>query len=150
MITLSLLKYLEDHGLGVLDENLFWQKLTVSHDGLYVVELGDSQERAARTSTTYELYSRFLDDVKAYQRLEQVAELLNRSYGICTLPAVPGYIDEGFSNVTIMPVSTISNAGLDSEGRVVFSITGKIYFDKPKPQRGNHLRKEFYGSNRNG
>ena len=136
MITLSLLKYLENNGLGILDESLFWQKLTVGHNGIYIVEIGDSKSRGIRTSTTYELYSRHTDDVKAYQGLAEVAKLLNSSYEVCSLPKVPGYTETEFSNVTIMPVSTISNAGLDSEGRVVFSITGKIYYDEP--QRANN------------
>ncbi len=129
MITLSLLQYLADNNLGVIDESLFWQKLTANHDGVYVVELGETRARGTRMATTYELYSRFRDDVLAYQTLEKIAQLLNSSYSVCALPAVAGYTEKGFENVTIMPVSTISNSGLDSEGRVVFSITGKIYYD---------------------
>ncbi len=129
MITLSLLQYLQDNGLGIIDEDLFWQKLGVDREGVYIVELGGNNDRGSRRSTTYELYSRHTDDVKAYQKLEDICKLLNRSYSVCRLPPVPEYSNREYQNVTIMPVSPISNAGLDVEGRVVFSTTGIVYYE---------------------
>lgn len=131
MITLALLKFLEDNGFGEIDKDLFWQKMGLGNKGLYIVEIGASEDRGSRTSSVYEIYSRGVNDVQGYQILQQVADFLNKSYTVCTLPSVPPITDYQYRNVTIMPVSTISNTGVDSEGRVIYSITGKIYYDKP-------------------
>lgn len=129
IITLSLLKFLEDNGIGEIDKNLFWQKLGLGLDGLYIADIGASQSRLARHSTTYEIYSRHKDDLVAYKQLLEVANLLRNSYSVCNLPSVPPFTDEGFSQVTIMPPTTISNNGQDSNGRIVYSITGQIFYE---------------------
>lgn len=129
IITLSLLKFLENNGIGKIDENLFWQKLGLGLNGLYIADIGTSQSRFGRHNTTYEIYSRASDDFIAYGQLLEIANLLTNSYEVCHLPAVPPFTDEGFSQVTIMPPSTISNNGQDSNGRVIYTITGQIYYE---------------------
>ncbi len=127
-ITLSLLQFLEDNGFGKIDQTLFWEKLGLGKDGLYISDLGDSQDRTTRPSTTYEIYSRAKDDFRAYTQLQEVADFLTSSYNVCQLPSVPSCTDEGFSGVTIMPPSTIANAGIDANGHIIYSITGRIYY----------------------
>lgn len=58
MITLSLLKFIENNGLGVIDQNLFWQKLTLDKDGIYIADIGQTKERGGRNVVQFELYSR--------------------------------------------------------------------------------------------
>lgn len=135
VITLSLLQYLVDNGFGAIDDNLFWEKLGIGKDGLYISDLGGSQSRTAAHYTTYEIYSRAKDDLTAYTQLLDVANFLAASYGVCTLPAAAGFTDEGFDHVTIMPPSTVANMGQDSNGRVIYSITGQIcYHDSYQPK----------------
>lgn len=129
VLTLSLLKYLSDNGFGTIDQNLFWEKLGLGKNGLYITDVGDAQERGARKSTTYELYSRGDSDLDGYTKLQAVAEFLRKSYEVCDLPAVPPYSDEGFTNVSILPPSTISSMGEDGNGRIIYSITGRVYYD---------------------
>lgn len=131
MITLSLLKFIENNGLGVIDQNLFWQKLTLDKVGIYIADIGQTKERGGRNVVQFELYSRGSDDVDGYKRLQAVLDLLNNNYVVCALPSVQsgsGVITEGFSNVTIMPPSSISNYGLDSQGRIIYSATGTLYY----------------------
>lgn len=131
MITLSLLKFIENNGLGVIDQNLFWQKLTLDKVGIYIADIGQTKERGGRNIVQFELYSRGSDDVDGYKRLQAVLDLLNNNYVVCNLPSVQsgsGVITEGFSNVTIMPPSSISNYGLDSQGRIIYSATGTLYY----------------------
>ena len=128
MITLSLLKYLEDNGFGVIDESLFWQKLGLDKVGIYISDVGSTHNRGELRSTTYELYSRGTSDVQGYEQLEAIVNFLASSYGTCELPAVPPVTQEGYSNVTIMPPSTITNAGEDEQGRIVYNATGRIYY----------------------
>ena len=129
VLTLSLLKYLSDNGFGTIDQNLFWEKLGLGKNGLYITDVGDAQERGVRKSTTYELYSRGDSDLDGYTKLQAVAEFLRESYDVCDLPAVPPYSDEGFTNVSILPPSTISSMGEDGNGRIIYSITGRVYYD---------------------
>lgn len=131
MITLSLLKFIENNGLGVIDQNLFWQKLTLDKVGIYIADIGQTKERGGRNIVQFELYSRGSDDVDGYKRLQAVLDLLNNNYVVCALPSVQSgsqTITEGFSNVTIMPPSSISNYGLDSQGRIIYSATGTLYY----------------------
>lgn len=131
MITLSLLKFIENNGLGVIDQNLFWQKLTLDKIGIYIADIGQTKERGGRNVVQFELYSRGNSDVDGYKRLQAVLDLLNNNYVVCALPSVQSgsqTITEGFSNVTIMPPSSISNYGLDSQGRIIYSATGTLYY----------------------
>ena len=131
MITLSLLKFIENNGLGVIDQDLFWQKLTLDKVGIYIADIGQTKERGGRNVVQFELYSRGSDDVDGYKRLQAILDLLNNNYVVCNLPSVQSgsqVITEGFSNVTIMPPSSISNYGLDSQGRIIYSATGTLYY----------------------
>lgn len=131
MITLSLLKFIENNGLGVIDQNLFWQKLTLDKVGIYIADIGQTKERGGRNVVQFELYSRGNSDVDGYKRLQAILDLLNNNYVVCNLPSVQSgseVITEGFSNVTIMPPSSISNYGLDSQGRIIYSATGTLYY----------------------
>lgn len=131
MITLSLLKFIENNGLGVIDQNLFWQKLTLDKVGIYIADIGQTKERGGRNVVQFELYSRGNSDVDGYKRLQAILDLLNNNYVVCNLPSVQsdsGVVTEGFSNVTIMPPSSISNYGLDSQGRIIYSATGTLYY----------------------
>jgi len=128
MITLSLLKYLEDNGFGTIDTDLFFQKLTLDRKGIYIANVGDAQSRGARRTQSYELYCRGETDVDGYKRLSDVIDFLNGSYGVCVLPAVPPVTTTGYKNVTIMPLSTITNVGLDDNNRVIYSATGTINY----------------------
>ena len=128
MITLSLLKYLENNGLGKIDKDLFFQKLTLDRKGLYISNIGDTIPRGGQRRQSFELFSRGDNDVDGYKRLEAAIKLLNDSYGVCELPAVPPVTDKPYSNVTIMPMSSITNVGLDANDKTVFSATGTIYY----------------------
>lgn len=131
MITLSLLKFIENNGLGVIDQNLFWQKITLDKVGIYIADIGQTKERGGRNVVQFELYSRGSNDVDGYKRLQAILDLLNNNYVVCNLPSVQNgsqVITEGFSNVTIMPPSSISNYGLDSQGRIIYSATGTLYY----------------------
>lgn len=130
MVSLSLLKLLEINGFGTIDEDLFWEKLGLNEDGLYITDLGASQDRGTRNSLSYQIYCRGEDDVSTYKKLQAVADFLTNSFSICKLPAVPPVTDYGYENVTIMPPSAILSLGEDINGRVLYSITGQLYYGR--------------------
>lgn len=127
MITLSILKYLENAGLGEIDVSLFWEKIGLKEDGLFISDIGEARERGNRRAQTFELYSRGANDVQAYKQLQAAIDLINSSYEVCDLPGIEG-ITEGYSNVTFMPMSTITNSGQDAQDRTLFTAIGRIYY----------------------
>ena len=136
MITLSLLKYLEDNGFGVVavkgnekNASLFWEKMPLDKTGVYIATVGQEQVRGARRSIGYNLYSRGRSDADGYKKLVAIREFLSSgaSYENCILPAVENFTDE-FKNCTIMPVSTVSSIGSDENGRMIYTCYGTIYY----------------------
>lgn len=125
MITLSLLQYLEDNNFGKIDEDLFFEKLTYDKVGIYIASIGELSERGTVKSQSYELYSRGKSDLDGYRRLKRVLDFLEESFDVCTLPAFE-HEGKGIENITILRPSTITNYGLDSGGRIIYSATGKI------------------------
>ena len=130
MITLSLLQYLSDNGFGTIDQDLFWQKLSLNRKGVFVLDIGQPQDRGMRRTQRYELYSRGTNDIDGYEKLVQIIEFLNAHYGdACTLPKAGVYDgSQAYENVTIMPLSTPTNVGEDANGRIIWSTTGELKY----------------------
>ena len=128
MITIALLQFLEDNGIGTIDQDLFWQNIGIDAEGLYIVNIGQGQERGQRRVQRYELYSRSKSKLAGLQKLESVIELINNSYGVCELPAVKEYNVPAYGNVTLMPLSTPTRVGEDANGRIIWSTSGTIIY----------------------
>lgn len=133
MITLQILKLLENNGFGTIDKDLFWEKMGLGKAGVYISSLGDANERGMRHSQIYELYSRGADDVSGYQKLLDIAGFINSAYrDICTLPSVQNskgeVIAKELGNVALLPLSSISSNGLDANGRIIYTASGRIYY----------------------
>jgi len=146
MITLSILKLLENAGFGQIDETLFWEKLGLDNTGLFITDIGASQELHARPSTVFEIYSRGASDVEGYQALLKVRDYLNSTLPGCKLPSVPPITDYGYHNVFFGSLSTIANNGVDENGRVIYSVTGRVYYQRgasaSPPATGSYLATE--------
>lgn len=127
MITLALLKLLEENEFGQIGRSLFWQKMPLGKTGLFITNLAVSGRRGERKSQRFEIFSIGDDDVDGLKKIEAVAEFLRNSYAINNLPAVED-ISREFENVAIMPPSTVSSLGQNEQGRVVYSISGEIYY----------------------
>lgn len=134
MITLNLLQLLEDNGLGTIDEDLFWEKLTLGKNGVYIASIGNPNPRGSRKIQSFELYSRGASDVAGCSRLRGIVDFLNSSYSTCSLPKVVDKNDpneilsDKIENITIMPCSTITDSGLDDNGRIIWTATGTILY----------------------
>ena len=129
MITLSLLQFLENNGYGTIDTNLFWQKLSLGKNGVYIVSIGQPKARDGLRVQRYQLYARGTTDVDGYERLANIVDFLNSSYNVCTLPkadVLPN--SQAYGNVTIMPISTPTNIGEDTNGRIIWSATGELRY----------------------
>lgn len=132
MITINLLQLLEDNNLGVIDDNLFWEKMTLGKIGVYISSLGNPTTRGSRKVQSFELYSRGTTDVAGCRQLMDIVEFLNSSYDVCSLPEVKdaqgNVLAEKIENITIMPCSTLTSNGLDENGRIIWTATGTILY----------------------
>lgn len=128
MITLSLLKYIEDNGLGTIDTDLFWQNIGIDSEGVYIVNIGQAQARGTRRVQRYELYSRNSSKLEGLAKLEAIIELINNSYNVCDLPGIEEYGTNSYHNITLLPLSTPTRVGEDENGRVIWSTSGEIIY----------------------
>lgn len=130
--TLSLMKFLSQNGFGTMSKDLFWEKLELSANGVYITSNGQAQELHARRVQAFTLYSRGDTDISGYSKLENIIEFLNTSDSICTLPSVrdkaSGIVAESIGNLYIRPLTTITNSGKDSEGKTIWLATGQIEY----------------------
>lgn len=129
MITLSLLKLLQDRGFGTIDTDLFFQKLTLDKKGIYIADIGNSVPRGQRDVQVYELLARGTSDVDGYKKLSDIRKFIIReSHNICDLPQVPPYSTQVYENISLGRPSTITNVGLDAQNGVIYSMTGTIIY----------------------
>lgn len=135
MITLSFLKLLENEGFGTIDTDLFFQKLTLDKNGIYIADIGDPIAKGSRDTQSYELLARGNSDVDGSYKLSQIRKfLLNNYQNICELPSISIVVDgqtvviPAYKNVEISKPSTITNVGLDAQNRIIYSMTGTIIY----------------------
>lgn len=144
MVTLSILKYLEQNGFGEIDKSLFWEKMGLHDTGLFITDLGSNNNRGDRPSTTYQIFSRGKTDVDGYKQLQSVIELLNASFSVCKLPSVPPATEYGYDNVSFAPLTTISSEGEDMNGRVIYSATGQVFYGDKIRDSSNTPEESWY------
>ena len=137
MITLRILKLLEQEGHGTVDidgtintAGLFFEKLPQGKTGVAIYSRGAEIGHGKRHVQAFDLYSRGINDVAGYQVLEQIIETFMDSYTVCSLPKVTGIDEEDYTNVSIVPISNIENAGQDDNDRVLYSITAQVTYTK--------------------
>ena len=128
MITIALLQFLEDNGIGKIDQDMFWQNIELDAEGLYIVNIGQAQPRGTRRVQRYEIYVRNSSKLEGLKLLESVIALIDSSYSVCELPAVPDYDVPAFGNITLMPLSTPTRVGEDANGRIIWSTAGNIIY----------------------
>lgn len=128
MITLSLLKFIENNGLGTIDTDLFWQNIGIDSEGVYIVNIGQVQSRGTRRVQRYELYSRNSSKLEGLAKLEAIIDLINNSYNVCDLPEIEEYEVNSYHNITLLPLSTPTRVGEDENGRVIWSTSGEIIY----------------------
>ena len=128
MITIALLKFLEDNGIGTIDKDLFWQNIGIDAEGLYIVNIGQAKTRGTRRVQRYEIYVRSSSKLDGLKLLERVIDLIDNSYTVCSLPAVTEYGVNGYNNITLLPLSTPTRVGEDTNGRIIWSTSGNIIY----------------------
>lgn len=138
MITLRILKLLEQAGHGTIDINgtrktagLYFEKLPQGKTGVAIFSRGAEMGHGKRYAQAFDLYSRGVNDVEGYQKLESIISTLEDAYTACNLPVVANIDEEDYTNVSITMISNIENVGQDENDRVLYSVTAQVSFSKP-------------------
>lgn len=136
MITLSILREIQQAGFGTIDTDLFLEEASLKSDGkpkdgLWIVTRGSGVSRVNTEIQSFDIYSRYANKLTGHIKLESLLEWLQEAYGdVCTLQAVPPYTTQTYKNVRIFPTSSIENAGMDENGKIVRVISFEVYFNK--------------------
>ena len=135
MVTLHILKLLEDNGFGTLaltgaeaNASLFFEKLPIQENGIFIMSRGAPLSKGQRTTQSFDLYSRGENDVVGMQVLEEILAFF-KANAMCTLPSVPGYSDKEYVNVSITPTGNIQNVGIDDTDRVIYLISAEVRYN---------------------
>lgn len=136
MITLHLLKLLENEGFGTIDTNLFWEEVPLNSsgkpkEGIWIVTRGVPVSRTNLNIQAFDIYGRYSNKITTAQKLEDVLAFLQDAYHeVCDLPEVPPYSENQYKNVRIVPTSGVENVGTDEQEKIVKVISGEIRYNK--------------------
>ena len=136
MIALHILKLLENKGFGTIDTDLFFEEATldgngVPRQGIWIVERGTDVNRFNYQTQNFDIYARYTNKTTGYKKLEARLDYLQEDYcEVCELPTVPPYSSTVYTNVRLEPTSSVENAGVDENGKIVRVISGTVQYSK--------------------
>ena len=136
MIALHILKLLENEGFGTIDTDLFFEEASLDSqgkekNGIWIVDRGPAVGRFTTQTQNFDIYSRYTSKLTGYQKLEAILDFLQEAYGdVCELPPVPPHSNNVYTNVRLEPTSSVENAGVDSNGKIVRVISGVVQYNK--------------------
>lgn len=136
MVTLHILKLLENNGFGVIDQDLFFEEASLDgngdpKEGLWIVTRGSAVNRYSVTVQAFDIYSRYANKLTGYKKLEDILHFLQAAYGeVCELPTVEPYSNTIYKNVRLTPTSGVENVGADENNKIVRVISGEVQFNK--------------------
>lgn len=134
MIGLHFAKLLDDLGFGTLDTDIFYEEVALDStgnpkQGIWVIERGSTVSRFNSRIQAIDIYSRYNNKLTGAKKLEQILNYFADHYNdICTLPAVEPYSSEVYSNIRIVPVSSLENVGADENGKIVRVISLEVQY----------------------
>lgn len=134
MITLHILKLLEDNGFGTIDTDLFYEEVPLDSrgypkQGVWIVTRGSEVNRVDIGNQNFDIYSRYTNKLTGAVKLDNILNFLKESYGdVCTLPTVPPHSLTEYYNVRITPTSGVENVGTDDQDKVVRVISGNVKY----------------------
>lgn len=134
MVTLHILKLLENEGFGTIDTDLFWEEVPLDSksnpkDGVWIVSRGTAISRLNVEIQAFDIYARYPNKLTTHRKLKDILNFLKEAYGtVCDLPDVPPYSGDEYKQVIIEPTSSIENVGSDENEKIVKVISGLVHF----------------------
>lgn len=149
MITINLLKLLENENIGTLALNgwtssigsrgLYWQDMPIKSDGkdaegIWVISRQGVVSQVNTGFTPFDIYARFSSPFKGSEKLEEIMQLLKTEYqDTCELPIVID-VPYTYTNVRVKPVGSVQNIGQDLANNTVWSLSGELRYNRtPRP-----------------
>lgn len=133
MITLHFCKLLEEQGFGTLDTDIFWEKLPIDTDGIFVVSRGGTSFINNRATQSFDIYSRQANALLGADKLEKIWEYITEDGVVCDLPPVTGVSNKQYKRVRIIPQSNLENLGEDPTGRKIWRWSYQLNYIKESP-----------------
>lgn len=136
MITLHILKLLEDEGFGTIETDLFFENVTLDSygkpkNGVWIVSRPSQVTARNVRVQQFDIYSRYTDKITGDKKLEAILDYFERNkQKPCVLPEVPPYSLTEYTNIRIFPLSSIENVGTDENNKIIRVISGEIRFNK--------------------
>lgn len=132
MVTLHLLKYLEDNGFGDIDKDLFLEMLPYDKDGIAIYSRGGERVYGRGHSVqNFDIYCAYKSTTVGYDKLEKIALFLSDDYdNLCMLPIIPGVSEREYKNARIVTIDNIENIGSDDNKRIVFRLSATIIYER--------------------
>lgn len=136
MITLNILKLLEDEGFGTINDDLFFESIDIDNqsqpkEGIWIVSRPSQPTQRNVKVQQFDIYARYQNKITCGNKLQGILDYFEQSKDKpCTLPDYPPYSTGMYTNIRIFPLSTIENVGIDENGKLVLVISGEIRFKK--------------------
>ena len=136
MITLSILKQMQDDNIGTIDNDLFFEEATLDNKGnpkpgVWIVSRGTAVTRFNTQIQAFDLYVRYTNKLVGIQKAHELLEYLQESFeDVCSLPSYPPYTTKAYDSVVIVPTSGVESLGSDEQDRMVFVISGEVRYAK--------------------
>mgnify|MGYP001612656152 CR=1 FL=1 len=127
---------MQDDGFGTVNEDLQMGVLPLKpdgkvRDGIAVTLRGSAVTRTQIEIQAVDFYVRNTNPLTASQKAQQILEYLQDSFSeLCTLPPLDGVTEESYSNVTIIPTSSVEFVGVDENNGHSFVVSGEVRYIK--------------------
>lgn len=123
-------------GFGTVDVDLQMGVLPLNSDGdpingIAIIPRGSPVNRVQAEIQAIDFYVRNTNPITASTQAEGIVEYLKASFSeICELPPLDGYTTDSYSNVTIVPTSSVEFVGVDDNGGHSFVVSGEVRYTK--------------------
>jgi hypothetical protein len=131
MITLHILKLLEDSGFGTIGTDLHWETLPIGKDGVFIISRGGETHRNFRATQSFDLYSRGANSLKSADKLEKIWEFISEDVVVCDLP-ITAESHKEYKRVRFIPEANMENLGEDEAGRKIWRWSYQVNYIKEK------------------
>lgn len=127
----NIAQLLENNGLGVIDEDLFYTVIPYEKEGISLIERGGSNNQGI-INQSFDLYARYNNGNFARNRIAEIQKFFCNSCSICSLPEVENctgcIMPEHIGSVTIRVVGALESLGRDENNNFLFRLALEVIY----------------------
>lgn len=135
MITLHLLKYLEDNDFGTINTSLFENLIPNDKVGVSITSVGGNTNVGRRScSARLDLYCRGTTNIKGYDLLDRIR--LNFSDAdICTLPIIENVSNIEYKKVRFIEIGNVETLPPDEKNRNLYRLSIQLNYEDTRGEK---------------